>query len=144
VAISAQERPEEWLTHLRRGAPPRRPDRQPPSRAQGPDAAAGEASLELGDIDAVRIEVEICDADGRASLRLDERSWHLPMVRSGLAMLAGRLEEADRLAEQGLRQGLLTQHPGVEVYHGALVGAIRYLQGRMPELEDALRRNVER
>jgi DNA-binding CsgD family transcriptional regulator len=99
--------------------------------------------LELGDMDAVGTELAICESI-TDELGMGERSWQLPMVRSGLAALTGRLEEAERLAERGLRQGAPTRHPGVEVFHGSIIGMIRYLQGRLPELEDVLRRSVDR
>jgi DNA-binding CsgD family transcriptional regulator/tetratricopeptide (TPR) repeat protein len=99
--------------------------------------------LELGDMDAVRVELEICQSMTE-ELRRGDRSWHLPMARAGLAALSGRLEEAERLAEQGRRQGESTQHPGLEVYHGSVILLIRFLQGRLPELEGMLRRSAER
>ncbi|TMC03996.1 MAG: tetratricopeptide repeat protein [Chloroflexi bacterium] len=99
--------------------------------------------LEVGDMDAVRVELEICEAM-TGELRRGDREWHLPMVRAGLAALSGRLEEAERLAEDGLRRGAPTQHPGLAVFHGSIIGLVRFLQGRLPELEDVLRRSAER
>ena len=99
--------------------------------------------LEVGDMDAVRVELEICEAM-TGELRRGDREWHLPMVRAGLAALSGRLEEAERLAEEGLRRGAPTQHPGLAVFHGSIIGLLRFLQGRLPELEDILRRSAER
>jgi DNA-binding CsgD family transcriptional regulator len=142
VAIASQERPEHWLTvsseviRLARQTSNRRLEVRARSLRIG-------NFTELGDMDAVRIELEMCDGM-MSELRVAGRSWLLPMVRSGLAVLAGRLDEAERLADLGLRHGRATQHPGIDVYYGALTGVIRYLQGRLPELEDALRRSVER
>jgi DNA-binding CsgD family transcriptional regulator/tetratricopeptide (TPR) repeat protein len=99
--------------------------------------------LELGDMDAVRTELEIAERLAE-ELRRPQSRWILSMVRSGLEILAGRLDEGERLAGRALRLGRRMQDPGIDVYHGSVVALIRYLQGRLPELEGALRESVAR
>jgi ATP/maltotriose-dependent transcriptional regulator MalT len=99
--------------------------------------------LEVGDVDAVRVEVEMCEVMAE-DLRRGDREWHQPMVRAGLAAMSGALEEAERLAEHARTRGEATQHPGLAVYHGSVIVLIRFLQGRLPELEAVLRRSAER
>jgi len=97
--------------------------------------------LELGRIDELRVELEICDGMTR-ELRLPQFAWRVLLVRSSQAALAGRLEEAEALAVEALEAGRRVQYPGIEVYQLAVMAVIRHLQGRMGELEEPLRAMV--
>jgi DNA-binding CsgD family transcriptional regulator/tetratricopeptide (TPR) repeat protein len=99
--------------------------------------------LELGEVEAVRAELEISDRMAR-ELRRPEHRWHGPLVRSGLATIAGRFEEAEELAHMGLRLGRIAQEPGIAVYHQALIVFVRHLQGRLPQLASQLTDQVAR
>jgi eukaryotic-like serine/threonine-protein kinase len=66
------------------------------------------------------------------------------LFRAGQALLAGRLDEADRLAAEALAIGRRAHDPVVGVYHMIVLVGLFWEQGRLPELEATLRRFVDR
>jgi len=99
--------------------------------------------LELGDPAALRAEIEAYERAATA-LRQLHYLWHVPLLRATQALLAGRFEEAERLAAEGLEVGQRAHDQAVGVYVPVVVAAVRWLQGRLPELEDAVRALVAR
>jgi tetratricopeptide (TPR) repeat protein len=99
--------------------------------------------LELGDMPALEAEIEAYDRLTSALRQLHYR-WHIPLLRATQATLAGRFEEAERLAEEGLALGERVQHQGVMVFFPVAIAMIRFAQGRYGELEPLLREQVRR
>ena len=52
--------------------------------------------------------------------------------------LAGRYEEAERAAERALRESMSSGQPDAFAFYGAQLAAIRWDQGRLPELAEAI------
>ena len=99
--------------------------------------------LERGDLAALERGLEAYQATARDLGQL-HFSWHVPLFRAGRAVLAGRLEEAERLAGEALALGRRAHDPVVGIYHTIMLVGIRWRQGRLPELEATLRRFVDR
>jgi tetratricopeptide (TPR) repeat protein len=99
--------------------------------------------LELGDPAALRAEIEAYER-AATELRQLHYLWHVPLLRATQALLAGRFEEAERLAAEGLAVGQRAHDQAVGVYVPVVVAAVRWLQGRLPELEGAVRELVAR
>jgi DNA-binding CsgD family transcriptional regulator len=88
--------------------------------------------LELGDV--VGFDADLAAAEQTAQqLRQLHHRWQLPLARATRAMLAGRFAEAEELATQGLAVGRRAGDQAVELYHAAIVGPLRFLQGRQGE-----------
>ena len=60
--------------------------------------------FEVGDRDALTAAIAEHERLA-AELRLPSFAWYVPMWRATLALLGGRLEEAQRLSEQGRASG---------------------------------------
>ncbi|CAN5617044.1 hypothetical protein BH18ACT1_BH18ACT1_09740 [soil metagenome] len=96
------------------------------------------ALLEAGEIGAA---AEMLDAfstlaeDIRQPLHLWEAMW----LRAVVVLLQGRLDEAEALATAALHRGQGTRDDDALGIYGALVAIIRSEQGRLVELEDAMR-----
>jgi tetratricopeptide (TPR) repeat protein len=99
--------------------------------------------LELGDPAALRAEIEAYER-AATELRQLHYLWHVPLLRATQALLAGRFEEAERLAAEGLAVGQRAHDQAVGVYVPVVVAVVRWLQGRLPELEGAVRELVAR
>ncbi|MGH8896625.1 MAG: ATP-binding protein [Egibacteraceae bacterium] len=99
--------------------------------------------LELGDMPALDAEIETYDRMTAALRQLHYR-WHVPLLRATQATLAGRFEEAERLAEEGRALGQRVHHQGATVFFPLALGMIRFAQGRYDELEGLLREQVGR
>jgi class 3 adenylate cyclase/tetratricopeptide (TPR) repeat protein len=99
--------------------------------------------LEQGDLAALAAGLEVYD---RAARELDQLhfAWHVPLFRAGQALLAGRLEDAERLAGEALAIGRRAHDPVVGVYHMIVQVGLYWEQGRLPALEATLRRFVDR
>ena len=95
---------------------------------------------------------EVAEADAQLeSLRSRARylhqprfSWHVDTLRSLRALMAGRLDEAERLAEEALAVGLHADERNARHIHAIQISTQRYLQGRLEEIEVPLRAFVER
>jgi tetratricopeptide (TPR) repeat protein len=98
--------------------------------------------LEHGDSDAVNAQIEAFAA-GADHLRQPLYLWHASVWRGMRALLAGRLEEAERFAEAALALGAPGEAVTAPQYYAAQLLAIRREQGRMAELEQPARQFVE-
>jgi tetratricopeptide (TPR) repeat protein len=99
--------------------------------------------LEQGDLAALGRGLEDYDRAAQALGQL-RFAWHVPLFRAGQELLAGRLDEAERLAAQALALGRRAHDPLVVIYHTIVLVGLRWQQGRLPELEATLRRFVDR
>ena len=99
--------------------------------------------LELGDPPALRAEIEAYER-AATQLRQLHYLWHVPLLRATQAVLAGRFDEAERLASEGLAVGQRAHDQAVDVYVPVVVAVVRWLQGRLPELEGGVRELVAR
>ncbi len=100
-------------------------------------------SLELGDLAAVDRELALY---GRLAdeLRMPEHTWHTYALRGMRVLLDGKIEEAERLAEQARRAGDRAQQPLSQQYYGIQMTQIRSMQGRAAELLPSARDLAER
>jgi len=99
--------------------------------------------LELGEMDAVDREIEAY-AEGAQELRMPQHSWHTDALRGMRALMEGKLEAAERLAEQARRAGERAEQPLARQYYGIQLVGIRGLQGRVAELLPPIRELVKR
>jgi DNA-binding SARP family transcriptional activator/tetratricopeptide (TPR) repeat protein len=85
--------------------------------------------LELADLPSAR---EAIDAHGRLAddLRLLAYAWYRPMWHAMLAFLAGRIEEASRLSDEGARIGRAANDENAQVLFDVQASSIRVAQGR--------------
>jgi AAA ATPase domain len=99
--------------------------------------------LELGDPAGLRAEIEAYER-AATQLRQLHYLWHVPLLRATQALLAGRLDEAERLASEGFAVGQRAHDQAVGVYVPVVVAVVTWLRGRLPELEGAMRELVAR
>jgi DNA-binding SARP family transcriptional activator/tetratricopeptide (TPR) repeat protein len=97
--------------------------------------------LEHGDSDAVNAQIEAFAA-GAERLRQPLYLWNASVWRAMRALLAGRLEHAERLAAEALALGAPGETVTAQQYYAAQLLAIRREQGRMAELEQPARELV--
>lgn len=95
--------------------------------------------LERGDVDAVEAQIEAFTT-GAERLRQPLYLWQAGVWRAMWALLAGRLERADRLAQQALALGARAEAVTAAQYYGVQLIAISREQGRIAGLEPAIRR----
>ena len=98
--------------------------------------------LEHGDSEAVNAQIEAFAA-GAERLRQPLYLWHASVWRAMRALLAGRLDEADRFAGEALALGAPGETLTAPQYYAAQLLAIRREQGRMAELEQPARQLVQ-
>ncbi|MBW3665691.1 MAG: AAA family ATPase [Actinobacteria bacterium] len=96
------------------------------------------ALIERGDMDAAALEIEACERLA-AELRMPLYRWQTAVLQVTGTMLSGRLEQA----EQQILDALATiqdadSEIAVQVFGGQMV-VLRWLQGRVDELEPAIR-----
>jgi class 3 adenylate cyclase/tetratricopeptide (TPR) repeat protein len=93
--------------------------------------------LEIGDVASwdVCLErmAELVEIVPQPSLR-----WVLLFTRSPRALLAGRVEEAEKLAHEALGVGTASGQPDARAFFGSQIFGVRYEQGRLDELTDTL------
>ncbi|HEX3835095.1 MAG TPA: AAA family ATPase [Solirubrobacteraceae bacterium] len=94
--------------------------------------------LEAGDRTAVEAQVAAFEA-GAAELRQPVFQWNAAVWRTMLALLDGRLADADRLAAEALSAGIMPEGVTAPQYYAIQLLGIRREQGRMGELEGAAR-----
>jgi len=70
-------------------------------------------------------------------LRLLAYAWYVPLWRAMLALLAGRLDEAERLSEEGARIGRSAHDANAELLFGVQRRVIRRAQGRTDDRDRA-------
>src|SRR4029450_12976974 len=100
------------------------------------------ALLELGDIPAAEVEIA-AQARLAEELRQPAQRWYTGVVRAMRALFEGRFEEGERLAEEALILGQ-ARYPARLVILGAQRFVSRWQQGRLHELEAAVKRYLER
>ena len=98
--------------------------------------------LELGDVAAVDRELTQY-ARVAEELRMPEHSWHTYALRGMRVLLDGRIEEAERLAEQARRAGDRAEQAISQQYYGIQMIQIRSMQGRGEELLPRVRELAE-
>lgn len=89
--------------------------------------------MELGDWDSVVVELDAHEQLAR-QLRDPLYLWHVPRFRATIALLEGRLEEAERLAGEALAVGREAQAQNALQLYAVQLAAIRSEQGRLEEL----------
>jgi DNA-binding SARP family transcriptional activator/tetratricopeptide (TPR) repeat protein len=99
--------------------------------------------LEQGELDSVAAQIDAFEQLAE-QIRQPLYDWQAAVWRAMRALLAGELETAERLAEQALATGARAEPVSAGQYYAAQLLEIRREQGRMGELEPALRQMVER
>jgi len=99
--------------------------------------------LELGDMAALRRELDTYRRTTQ-ELRQPHFVWHVPLFEAGQAVLSGRFDDAERLVQEALALGRRARDPVAAIYHPILLIGLRWGQGRLPELEQALAEFVDR
>jgi hypothetical protein len=98
--------------------------------------------MQLGDVEAA--DRALADYTELAE-RLGEprHLWHVPVMRASRAIMAGHLEEAKELAEEGRRLGELAEEPLSVQFHTIQTALIRTFEGSPEEMLPVIRRMVE-
>jgi DNA-binding SARP family transcriptional activator len=99
--------------------------------------------LEAGDRTAVEAQMAAFEA-GAEELRQPVFRWAAAVWRAMLALLDGRLADADRLAADALSVGIMPEGVTAPQYHAIQLLGIRREQARMGELEGAARELLAR
>jgi tetratricopeptide (TPR) repeat protein len=99
--------------------------------------------LEGGDRTAVEAQVAAFEV-GAEELRQPVFQWSCAVWKTMLALLDGRLAEAERLAADALSAGIMPEGVTAPHYYAIQLLGIRREQVRMSELEDAVREMVAR
>jgi DNA-binding SARP family transcriptional activator len=94
--------------------------------------------LETGDRSAVDAQIEAFTA-GASDLREPLFEWQITVWQAMLALLAGRLDGAERLATEALSSGIRSEGVTAPQYYAIQIIAIRREQLRMAELESSAR-----
>jgi DNA-binding SARP family transcriptional activator len=98
--------------------------------------------LELGDRVGVDAQMEAFEAGARR-LRQPQFSWQATVWRAMIALMEGRLADAERLAQEGLSIGMRQDAVTAGQYYAGQLLAIRREQLILTELEQAARQLVE-
>ena len=98
--------------------------------------------LELGDIQGADIQIAAASKLAEA-LHRPLYLWWTSGFRCARAQLAGRFDEAERLAGETLAIGQRGQAENAMHYYAQAIFTIRREQGRIEEVEDAVRRFIE-
>jgi DNA-binding SARP family transcriptional activator/tetratricopeptide (TPR) repeat protein len=100
------------------------------------------AVLELGEVDEAKLELEAM-ARLVDELRQPAHEWVVRVSRALLALLEGRLAEAEGLIEETRLLGERVLSWSAAVSYGLQLYALRWEQGRLEEVEGVVRRSVE-
>ncbi len=100
-------------------------------------------ALELGDVVAVDAALEHY-ARVAERLRQPFARWHLQTLRAMRAFVAGDMAECERLAFDALEIGQRAQGDTAALLFGVQLCTLRWAQGRIGEIEPAIRLFVER
>jgi tetratricopeptide (TPR) repeat protein len=98
--------------------------------------------LEAGDRRAVEAQIEAFALEAEP-LRQPLLSWNVLTWRAMLALLDGRLADAERLSSEALAAGIRIEGPAASQYHLSQMVAIRREQGRSRELEGVMAQAIE-
>ena len=93
--------------------------------------------MELGDWVGADIELAV-HARLAGELRDPLHLWYVPLFRGARALLAGRLADAERFAEEACAIGRVTQAQNAAQLHAVQLFALRAEQGRLGEIEHSL------
>ena len=96
------------------------------------------ALVELGEIEAAHAEVAAMERVA-GELRQPSQAWLAVVYRALLALLAGSLDEADRLVAAARALGEDTQSWNAAVTYGLQLYVLRREQGRLDEIEELVR-----
>jgi tetratricopeptide (TPR) repeat protein len=99
--------------------------------------------LELGDVEAVRRELQAY-TNLAEELQQPFYLWNVTILRTTWALLTGRFGEAEQLIQEGLALGQRTQTPNAFLIFGIQLFGLRREQGRLQEIEDAVKGFVDR
>jgi tetratricopeptide (TPR) repeat protein len=99
--------------------------------------------LELGDMIGLLSELQTYEVLAN-ELRQPYFLWQVPLTRAGVALLAGRFDEADALVHQALAVGRQAHDPVVEFMASVVQRHALFLWGRLPEAEQPLRDSIAR
>jgi tetratricopeptide (TPR) repeat protein len=98
--------------------------------------------LEKGEAEAADLEVEAASRIAE-ELRHPLLLWHTRGLRSVRALMSGRFEEAERLSVEALEAGRRADEQNALQYRGIHLTQLGYDQGRLEEVEQAMRAFVE-
>lgn len=99
------------------------------------------ARFELGDVAGARSDLDVALRDA-VSLRVPFLVWGATFPRAALALLEGRLGDADRLAHEALTIGERSEYLDVGGTFRNQLWALRREQGRFEEMLDIVRRHI--
>jgi tetratricopeptide (TPR) repeat protein len=97
--------------------------------------------LERGDMGGVREELE-AKARLAEELRQPAQLWYLEAVRATLATLQGAFPQAEQLVERTFILGQRAERAMAVIYRAIGLYMLRREQGRLHEVEDAIRRGI--
>lgn len=98
--------------------------------------------LALGEIDSVDGEIEAC-ATLAAELRQPVYLWQAAVFRAMRALYAGRVADAERLAQEALVLGQRGYELAAQSFFGAQVSNLYWMQGRLAQIEPIVASFVE-
>jgi DNA-binding SARP family transcriptional activator len=98
-----------------------------------------EPSVEFGDLEAAHADLEAM-TELADQLRQPAQLWLVAVLRGLLALLEGRLEEAEQVIAETRSLGRRAQSWGASVYHGLQLYVLRREQGRVEEVDELVRR----
>jgi tetratricopeptide (TPR) repeat protein len=98
--------------------------------------------IETGDLAAARTELEAVNTLAE-ELRQPAQRWYVAVTRAMLVLLEGRFDEAERLIDRALTLGKQAQSWEAIVYFRLQMFSLRSAQGRLPELEETIRKSVD-
>jgi len=100
-----------------------------------------EPSVGLGDLATARADLEAMTALAD-QLRQPAQQWLVAVLSGLLALLEGRLDEAEQLVTETRSLGALAHSWSASVYHGLQLYVLRFEQGRVKEVEELVRRTA--
>jgi hypothetical protein len=98
--------------------------------------------MEAGDRRAVEAQIEAFALEAEP-LRQPLLTWSVLTWRAMLALLDGRLTDAERLSADGLAEGIRIEGPAASQYHVTQMLVIRAEQGRSRELDGAMAQTLQ-
>ena len=100
------------------------------------------ALMELGDLESVDAEVAAMAllAD---ELRQPAQLWYVAATRANLALLTGRLDDAETLISRALELGRHAMNQDATLSSRLQLFLLRREQGRLDEIEETIRRSVQ-
>lgn len=100
------------------------------------------ALLELGDITAVKGELDVMDLLA-AELRQGPQLWLVTVTRATLALFEGRFDDAEQLIERALTLGERSQRSDAVLSHRIQSFTLRRERGALADMEGIIRRSID-